>query len=98
MCFAAWSCSTSWARLSTSCPELLRGKGIEQRNKYHVYDVFVHCIMSAVCVPPQLTLRLAALLHDVGKPEAVARGGKMLGHDILGADIAQGYIKAAQVF
>ncbi len=74
-------------------PELLRGKGVEQRNQYHIYDVFVHCMMSAVYAPPELTLRLAGLLHDVGKPEAIARGGKMLGHDVYGTDTAHEMLK-----
>lgn len=49
---------------------------------------------SAGCAPADcapdgaLALRLAALLHDVGKPVALAQYGRMLQHDKLGAPIA----------
>ena len=32
---------------------------------------------------------LAALLHDVGKPEALKRDGKLYAHDVYGAEIAR---------
>jgi tRNA nucleotidyltransferase/poly(A) polymerase len=49
-------------------PELLEGVGVEQ-NEWHAYDVYRHNLVTLDAVPPgDLTLRLAALLHDVGKP------------------------------
>lgn len=50
-------------------PELSSGVGIEQ-NKHHIYDVFehnVHSLEYAVDKEFPLDLRLASLLHDVGK-------------------------------
>jgi tRNA nucleotidyltransferase (CCA-adding enzyme) len=50
-------------------PELLEGIGFEQ-NQYHAYDVFRHTLRAVDFAPAQLTVRLAALLHDVGKPRS----------------------------
>ena len=50
-------------------PELSEGTGVEQ-NKHHIYDVFehnVHSLEYAVGKDFSLDLRLASLLHDVGK-------------------------------
>lgn len=49
-------------------PELERCIGERQKNKYHIYDVFDHIIHTVEHTPTDLTLRWAALLHDVGKP------------------------------
>jgi len=50
-------------------PELAACRGVEQRG-IHVYDVLDHLYASVDASPPEMALRLAALLHDVGKPEA----------------------------
>ncbi len=52
-------------------PELLEGEGVPQRPQYHRYEVMEHNFHACAAAPPQLTLRLAALLHDVGKPAAL---------------------------
>ncbi len=48
-------------------PELLEGYGMEQ-NSWHLYTVFRHTIETVENVPSRPILRLAALLHDIGKP------------------------------
>ena len=49
-------------------PELVEGVGVEQ-NEWHAYDVWRHSLATLDATPPgDLSLRLAALLHDVGKP------------------------------
>jgi tRNA nucleotidyltransferase (CCA-adding enzyme) len=49
-------------------PELLEGVGVSQ-NRYHAYDVYEHALHALDAAPADRPLvRLAALLHDVGKP------------------------------
>jgi tRNA nucleotidyltransferase/poly(A) polymerase len=55
--------------LSEISPELAACRGVEQRGM-HVFDVLDHLYACVDAAPPELILRLSALLHDVGKPEA----------------------------
>jgi tRNA nucleotidyltransferase (CCA-adding enzyme) len=55
--------------LAEILPELSACRGVEQRGM-HVYDVLDHLYASVDAAPPRLVLRLAALLHDIGKPAA----------------------------
>jgi len=50
-------------------PELNHCAGVRQDRKYHKYDVFKHCLYTCDHIEPDLILRLAAVLHDVGKPD-----------------------------
>lgn len=52
-------------------PELAACHGLEQ-NEFHLYDVFWHTIITIENVPPKKELRLAALLHDLGKALTVS--------------------------
>ncbi len=70
-------------------PELDACRGVGQRRDYHDYDVLEHCLHACAAAPAELPLRLAALLHDVGKPAALAAGGRMVGHDKLGEELAR---------
>lgn len=72
-------------------PELQQTVGMEQGSN-HIHTVWRHT-MDAVCrIEPALALRLAALLHDVGKPATLSRDeqGRIWfhHHDIVGAEIA----------
>lgn len=49
-------------------PQLDRCFGEPQKNKYHIYDVGEHIMHAVKNTPPDLILRWAALMHDVGKP------------------------------
>src|SRR5437764_3079594 len=55
--------------LSRIAPELLEGVGFEQ-NQYHAYDVFRHTVRAVDFAAAGLIVRVAALLHDVGKPRS----------------------------
>ncbi len=54
--------------LAALLPELLRTVGVGQ-NAHHADDVFTHSLRVCELCPPDPELRLAALLHDIAKPE-----------------------------
>jgi tRNA nucleotidyltransferase (CCA-adding enzyme) len=58
--------------LGVVLPELLEGIGVAQ-GTLHCYDVFTHSLHACDAAPAgSVVLRLAALLHDVGKPRVRA--------------------------
>ncbi len=54
--------------LFTIIPQMKDTAECTQENPYHVYDVFSHSLHALSNTPPDLSLRLSALLHDIGKP------------------------------
>lgn len=49
----------------------------DQRNHAHQYDLWMHCVHTALGLPRGLKddmLYLAALVHDIGKPECQVKG------------------------
>jgi len=79
--------------LSVCCPELLEGVGMEQ-NKWHSFDVWTHAMACMDACAGDPILRIAALLHDVGKPRSRQWSDKtsdytFYDHDRIGAEIAQ---------
>ena len=67
-------------------PELCEGEGIAQREDFHKYDVLEHSLRCTAYSDP--SIRLAALLHDVGKPCCFKEHGNFFGHETEGARIA----------
>lgn len=61
-------------------PELEICCGAEQKNKYHIYDVYEHIIHTVKNTPPDRVLRWAALLHDIGKPACAGRDASGIIH------------------
>ncbi len=59
-------------------PELTLGRGMIQRADFHKYDVLEHSLRA--CLYAKKELRLAALLHDVGKPFCTLRDGNSFAH------------------
>lgn len=53
-------------------PELEACFGEPQRNKYHIYDVGEHIMHTVKNTPPDLVIRWAALMHDIGKPRCTS--------------------------
>ncbi len=51
-----------------------------QNNPHHRYDVWTHTVKAVENVPSDLTLRLAALFHDVGKPFSITTDKKGVNH------------------
>src|SRR5437667_4388221 len=71
-------------------PQLEAGKGMQQ-GAGPSHAVFGHALLAAALAPPELITRVAALLHDVGKPAVhELRDGKptFIGHQEIGADMA----------
>ncbi len=78
-------------------PELKACIGFNQRNHHHVYDVFEHTIRVVDKTQARLTLRLAALFHDISKPLCFERGsdgeGHFYGHAGKSAEMAEKILK-----
>lgn len=91
------------------CPELSEAMGFDQHNRYHDLDVGLHSLavldhMATLTDDPDL--RLAAVLHDIGKPDSFWQDDQGNGHfyahpdrpdtvnhEDLGADIAYAFMK-----
>ena len=58
----------NWEILAEIIPEIALMHGFDQKNKHHVYDILTHTAIAIENIEPTLQLRLAALLHDTGKP------------------------------
>lgn len=73
-------------------PEIAAMKDFEQNSKYHIYDVLTHTLIVVENVPPDPVMRLAALFHDIGKPECYTVGkdgrGHFYGHQAVSVEIS----------
>jgi tRNA nucleotidyltransferase (CCA-adding enzyme) len=79
--------------LEVTCPELLEGVDMEQ-NKWHAFDVWRHGLECMDACEGDPVLRVAALLHDVGKPRTRTWSDKtkdwtFYEHERVGAEIAE---------
>lgn len=79
--------------LGAVVPELLPLRGFDQRNPNHCFDILGHAAAVCEAVPPEPVLRLAALLHDLGKPDCFFMGedgvGHFYGHAQRGAELVE---------
>jgi tRNA nucleotidyltransferase (CCA-adding enzyme) len=78
--------------LDVTCPELVATHGCEQ-NRWHVFDVWGHSMACLDACEGDPILRLAALFHDIGKPQSRAFSDKTSDytfheHERIGAEIA----------
>ena len=83
--------------LAAVIPELRPMIDFDQHSPHHAYDLFTHVAHVVEAVPGDLTLRWAALLHDVGKiptftQDATGRG-HFYGHAQVGAEMADGILR-----
>ncbi len=79
-------------------PELGPLVSLEQRTPWHCWGGWEHTIHAVEAIPADVTLRLAALLHDVGKPYCKSTDGQGIdhfyGHPAAGAELANGMLRA----
>ncbi|MYE38346.1 MAG: HD domain-containing protein [Candidatus Spechtbacteria bacterium SB0662_bin_43] len=74
-------------------PEVAKGIGVSQ-NKHHIYDVYEHNLFSLKWADENnypFAVKVAALLHDVAKPQTKKGDGTNAtfhGHDIMSAKVA----------
>jgi len=83
--------------LEVTYPELLEQVGCEQ-NQWHAYDVWGHTMRVLDESTGDPTERIAALLHDVGKPRTRAWSDKtndwtFYHHEKVGADMASQWLR-----
>lgn len=73
-------------------PELLLGKGMKQ-NHHHIYTVLKHNLLSLKnCPSTKWQVKLAALLHDIGKPQSmkiIDGQNTFYNHEYIGAKITR---------
>ena len=79
--------------LEITAPALQATVGCTQ-NRHHAFDVWEHTLRCVDACPPHTILRLAALLHDIGKPVVRAyqpdKGDvTFYHHEIRGAELAR---------
>lgn len=82
-------------------PELLGTVEFNQQTPHHDKDVFEHSLCVLDKVTPILELRLAALFHDIGKPDCFildeSNIGHFYGHDKLGVGITKDILTRLKV-
>ena len=62
-------------------PEMRPCFGFNQNNKYHKHNVYEHMLSVVdLCKSNKFEIKLAALLHDIGKPRAYTVGDDGWGH------------------
>src|SRR5262245_4953142 len=78
--------------LDVLLPELAAQRGVPQ-NKIEGEDLWDHGVLTVDAAPAgEPIVRLAALLHDVGKP-ATIDDGPFRGHEVVGADMARALLE-----
>jgi tRNA nucleotidyltransferase (CCA-adding enzyme) len=83
--------------LGTIMPEIIPCVGFKQFSSYHDKDVFSHTMIVMDNTLPKLEIRLAALFHDIDKPNCLTIDengeGHFYGHHIESARISKEVLK-----
>ncbi|MHC1721696.1 MAG: CCA tRNA nucleotidyltransferase [Aminipila sp.] len=83
--------------LAVIIPEIEPMIGFQQNNPHHRYDVWEHTITAVENSKSEPIVRLAVLLHDIGKPECFTCDRQGIGHFYshgeFGAKIAEKILK-----
>ena len=79
--------------MGAAIPELAPTIGFDQHSPHHAYDLYTHVAYVTGAVPGELTVRWAALLHDIGKVSTFTRDetgrGHFYGHASAGAELVE---------
>src|SRR5690606_6827284 len=79
--------------LNYTLPELAMQVGFNQDSPYHELPLWEHTLKTVRLTPSDITLRWAALLHDIGKPYAQTKNNRgysnYMQHDAIGAELVQ---------
>ncbi len=85
----------------TILPKLKESDNFNQKNKYHVYDVYTHIVKSIAECEKNKNARLALLFHDICKPDCFSVGedgvGHFYGHQKKSAEKAEEILKDLKV-
>lgn len=83
--------------IEINIPEILKMQGFEQHTPYHDKDVLEHTMAVLDAIEPRLNLRMAALLHDISKPDCFTldenNKGHFYGHHIESARLSKEILK-----
>lgn len=84
--------------LAVTCPELVACVACPQ-NHHHAHDVWTHTMHVLDHAPKDPVLRMAALLHDIGKPptravDPATGDATFHQHELRGAEMAEDWLKA----
>ena len=80
--------------IKTILPEITPCIGRNQNNSWHRHDVYEHtlCVIDA-CKTDSFEIKMAALLHDVGKPASQVRGDDgfdhFYGHPLISREMSE---------
>lgn len=78
--------------ICAAVPALKATVGFDQKNPHHIYDVYEHTVRAVGACKKDVPLRLAALLHDVGKPSTFTERdgvGHFYGHTGASLELAK---------
>ena len=84
-------------------PEIRPMFDLDQKNAYHIYDVWEHTLHVVENIAADPLLRLMAFFHDIGKPPTMTvvpndksdcpEWGHFYGHEAAGAEITKGILR-----
>ncbi|NLJ66965.1 MAG: HD domain-containing protein [Clostridiales bacterium] len=78
-------------------PEIQEMVGFDQRNKYHIYDVYRHTLKSVESIDKDVALRTTMFFHDIAKPSCFTLDengvGHFYGHAKASAVMAEGILE-----
>lgn len=78
-------------------PELGTMVGMEQHNPWHCYDVWNHTVVTVESAQNSVVIRLAMLLHDIGKPKCFSLDdngvGHFYGHPAISAELSANMLR-----